>query len=93
MNQTPIDDEDKGFQFPCDFQVKAMGHDDGGFQDVVVEILSKHCQEIDHERIVCKGSRNGKYLSVSVTITAHSHEQLDAIYDELTAHEKVLMRL
>ena len=83
----------QGFEFPCDYQVKAMGHDDGRFQDTVVEILSRHCENIDHERIVCRASRNGKYLSVSVTIEAQSREQLDAIYDALTAHEKVLMRL
>lgn len=83
----------KGFEFPCDFQIKAMGHDDGNFKDTVVEILSKHCEVIDHDRIVCKASSNGKYLSVNVIIEAQSHEHLDAIYDELTAHEKVLMRL
>ena len=87
------EEDAKGFEFPCDYQVKAMGHDDGDFQDTVIEILSKHCEEIDHKRIVCKASRNGKYLSVSVIIEAQSREHLDAIYDELTAHEKVLMRL
>jgi len=86
-------DSTKGFDFPCDYRVKAMGHDDGSFQDTVLEILSRHCENIDHERIVCKASRNGKYLSVTVTIEAQSHDHLDAIYEELTAHEKVLMRL
>lgn len=88
-----INEDEAGFQFPCDYQVKAMGHDDGEFQNLVVEILTRHCQEIDHEKIVCKASKGGKYLSVSVTIEAQSREHLDAIYDELTAHEKVLMRL
>ena len=31
--------------------------------------------------------------SVSVVIEARSREQLDAIYDDLTTHDKVLMRL
>ena len=86
-------DEGLGLQFPCDYQVKAMGLDDGSFRDTVVEILANHCERIDEERIVCRGSANGKYLSVTVTIEARSREQLDAIYDELTAHDKVLMRL
>ena len=38
-------------------------------------------------------ARTGKYVSVSVVIEASSREQLDAIYDDLTTHEKVLMRL
>jgi len=84
---------EQGFQFPCDYQVKAMGLDDGDFRDTVVEIIGNHCEKINEERIVCRGSANGKYLSVSVTIEAQSRQQLDAIYEELTAHEKVLMRL
>lgn len=83
----------KGFEFPCAYQVKAMGHDDGRFRETVIDILSAHCDHIDHETISCKASRNGKYLSVSVTIEAQSREHLDAVYDALTAHEKVLMRL
>lgn len=86
-------DGPQGFEFPCDYQVKAMGHDDGQFKETVVEILSRHCEVIDHESIICKASRNGKYLSVSVTIQAQSHAHLDAIYEALTEHEKVLMRL
>ena len=86
-------DEARGFEFPCAYQVKAMGHDDGSFRETVVEILAQHCAHIDHERVVCKASRNGKYLSVSVTIEAQSRAHLDAIYAALTAHEKVLMRL
>ena len=85
--------EPEGFVFPCDYQVKAIGLDDGLFKDVVVEILSKHCHKIDHDRIECVASKNGKYVSVRVTIEAQSKEHLDCIYDELTAHEKVLMRL
>jgi len=85
-------EEELGLQFPCDFKIKAMGHDDGSFKDVVVEIISNHCT-IDHDKIVCNGSKTGKYLSVNVIIEAKSLDHLNAIYDELTAHEKVLMRL
>ncbi len=83
----------EGFQFPCDYQVKAMGLDDGSFRDTVLEIVGNHCEKIEENKISCRGSANGKYLSVSVTIEAQSREQLDALYDELTAHDKVLMRL
>lgn len=88
------DEQDaKGFEFPCEYQIKAMGYDDGGFRETVVEIIGQHCDRIDHQTISCRASRNGKYLSVSVTIEAQSRAQLEAIYDALTAHDKVLMRL
>jgi putative lipoic acid-binding regulatory protein len=93
MTQESNETTEQGFQFPCAYQVKAMGLDDGEFRETVVQILRRHCDAIDEEKIVCRSSAKGKYLSVSVTIEAHSREQLDAIYDALTAHEKVLMRL
>jgi len=86
-------EEDLGLKFPCEFKIKAMGKDDGELQHVVVEIIAKHCQKIRHDSIACKPSKTGKYISVNVTIEAESLDQLNAIYDELTAHEKVLMRL
>lgn len=86
-------DEAPGFEFPCDFQIKAMGLDDGRFPEMVLEIISRHCSTIRHDSLSTRSSRGGKYISVSVVIEASNREQLDAIYDDLTAHEKVLMRL
>lgn len=85
--------EAPGFEFPCEFQIKAMGLDDGQFHEVVLEIIGRHCDQIKHESLSTRSSRGGKYLSVSIVIIASSREQLDAIYDDLTAHDKVLMRL
>lgn len=86
-------EDEAGFQFPCAYQIKAMGHDDGAFREVVVNIIEQHCDKVKPEHVICKPSRNGKYLSVSVTVQAHSHDHLDAIYATLTEHDKVLMRL
>lgn len=87
------DDTEQGFEFPCEYQIKAMGLDDGGFHKVVVEIIARHSDSIRHESVTTRASRSGKYVSVSVVIEATSRAQLDAIYDDLTAHDKVLMRL
>jgi putative lipoic acid-binding regulatory protein len=38
-------------------------------------------------------SRNSRFLSVTVHINAESQDQLDAIYQELSAHKRVLMML
>jgi putative lipoic acid-binding regulatory protein len=38
-------------------------------------------------------SSGGKYLSVTVTFEATSKDQLDAIYQDLTDHERILMSL
>ena len=86
-------DDAPGFEFPCEFQIKAMGLDDGNFREVVLEIIGRHCKAIRHDSLKTRASRGGKYVSISVVIEAASRAQLDAIYDDLTAHEKVLMRL
>ena len=86
-------EEAQGFEFPCEYQIKAMGLDDGRFHEVVIEIIRRHCDNVDEDGLRTRPSRSGKYVSVSVVIEASSREQLDAIYDDLTAHEKVLMRL
>jgi len=86
-------EEAPGFEFPCAYPIKAMGHDDGMFHEVVLEIIRRHCDKVDETSLRTRASSRGKYVSVTVVIEAGSREQLDAIYDDLTAHEKVLMRL
>ena len=82
-----------GFEFPCDYQIKAMGVDDGRFHELVIEIIRRHCGSVREDSLRMRPSSAGKYVSVSIVIEASSREQLDAIYDDLTAHDKVLMRL
>ncbi len=82
-----------GFEFPCDYEIKAMGVDDGHFHEIVLEIAQRHCETIYVDSLRKRPSRAGRYIAVSLTVVATGREQLDALYDELTAHDKVLMRL
>lgn len=87
------DEQPAGMTFPCEFMVKAMGLHEPGFDALVVEIIEHHGAEVRDGAVSQRPSSNGKYVSVSVSFQADSREQLDAIYDTLTAHDKVLMRL
>lgn len=81
-------------QFPCEFSVKAMGlasHDN--FEALVVEIVATHVPALDPNASRVRASKNGKYLSVTVTFQATSKTQLDAIYYALTEHQDVVMSL
>ena len=82
-----------GFEFPCTYKIKAMGLHEPHFDALVVEIIRRHQPDIQEGAVTRKPSKTGKYISVTVAIEAQSRKQLDAIYDDLTAHEKVLMRL
>ena len=84
---------DSVMEFPCQFPIKAMGSSEYDLHSVVWEIVQRHVPELSSEQINQRPSKNGKYISVTVTIEAHSREQLDAIYYDLTASEHILMAL
>jgi len=87
------DQQPEGMTFPCDFALKAMGLAEPGFDALVVEIVQRHGPQVHEGAVSSRASSNGKYVSVTVRFQADSRAQLDAIYDTLTAHDKVLMRL
>ncbi len=78
-------------KFPCSFPIKAMGIAKDDFDILIVEIIRKYYPDVTEGAVTTKPSRQGKYISVTVTIEAQSKEQLDNIYLELTEHERVLM--
>jgi putative lipoic acid-binding regulatory protein len=79
--------------FPCIFPVKVMGANQDDFERLVVEIIQKHASLAADELVTTRLSRGGRFVSITVHINAESQEQLDAIYRELSAHERVLMML
>ncbi|WP_456374540.1 HP0495 family protein [Thiolapillus sp.] len=92
-NEENQNKEAEGMTYPCRIKIRAMGLDEDDFDALVVEIIRRHCPDIHEAAVTTRASRNGKYISVGVDIEAQSREQLDAIYDDLTAHDRVLMRL
>jgi len=87
------ENNETALEFPCDFPIKAMGHARGNFELTVVEIVRRHVPDLKEENYKSRYSSNGNYLSVTITVRAESKQQLDAIYMDLTACEKVLMAL
>jgi putative lipoic acid-binding regulatory protein len=79
--------------FPCAFPIKAIGRSSADFEAVVVAILRRHVVDFDEGGVVSRYSENGNYLSVTATFIAESREQLDAVYQELSSHQQVLMVL
>lgn len=81
------------FQFPCEFPLKVMGRRSDDFRSIVIGIVQKHAGTIEPSMIEERPSKDGSYLSVTCTFQAQSREQLDALYRELTACERVLVVL
>ena len=80
-------------EFPCAFPIKAMGYYSEDFAEQIWEIVNRHAPDAERTDLSVRTSRNNNYLAVSITIQASSRAQLDAIYQELTAHEQVVMAL
>ena len=87
------DSQESYMEFPCQFPIKAMGLATDGLHLHVFDIVKRHAPDTDHNAIAQRASKNGKYISVTITIEATSREQLDAIYQDLTASEQVMMAL
>ena len=79
--------------FPCVFPMKVMGRREDGFAQNVLDIVLRHAPDYHPETLEMRSSKNGRYLSLTVTLNARSREQLDALYSELSKHPMVLMVL
>ena len=62
-------------------------------EEVVVEIVQRHVGNLDEGCVSCRPSKGGNFLAVTVRVQAESREQMDRIYHELTAHERVSVAL
>ncbi|MCX7898121.1 MAG: DUF493 domain-containing protein [Rhodocyclaceae bacterium] len=72
--------------FPCDFPIKVLGERRDDFAQTIVAIVKKYAPDFDAATVTMRASARGRYLSVTCSIRAQSHAQLDALYRELVAH-------
>lgn len=80
-------------KFPCEFTIKVFGAPSAEFEPTILAIIKKHSPDVTNENVKARPSENGKYVALSITITAESKEQMDHIYQDLTACPLVLMAL
>ena len=85
--------EQPAIKFPCTFPIKAMGLSGHDIQALAAEIVTRHYPELEPNNITSRASHGNKYISITLTITATSRKQLDAIYHELSACEQIIMAL
>ena len=85
--------EESLLEFPCDFPIKMMGRDTPEFRATVRALVESHTGPLEEHRVQNAFSRNGRFVSVTVTVNAQSQQQLDDIYRDVSAHPSVLMAL
>lgn len=84
---------DSLLEFPCSIDVKVMGRAEQGFTELVVALVRRHVPDVRQDAVRSRYSRQGNYISLTVSVRAESREQMDALYRELSAHEKISVAL
>lgn len=77
--------------FPTDLSVKVLGRNEAEFRAAVVEIVEKHYGNA--YTITELPSKQAAYLSLTITVRAESRAQIDAVYRDFVASERILMAL
>lgn len=96
MNQSPTSPTTPGapehaslIEYPSQFPIKVMGDKVDGFVQAMTTVAEGFDPTFDPSKIELRESSTGKYIGVTLTITATSREQLDELYRTLSTHPMV----
>ncbi|MDT8999805.1 DUF493 family protein [Paucibacter sp. APW11] len=85
----PISPEESLIEYPSRFPIKVMGAQVEGFVEAIVMVAQQFDPGFDASSVEQRPSSGGKYLGLTITVTATSREQLDELYRTLTTHPMV----
>ena len=75
--------------YPSLFPIKVMGEKVDGLVHTISLIARQFDPTFDATTIALRESKGGKYLGITITVTATSREQLDELYRMLSTHPMV----
>ncbi len=84
-----IPPEQSLIEYPSQFPIKVMGLKVDGMVSALTHIARQFDPTFDASTVELRESSGGKYLGVTLTITATSRAQLDEIYRTLSTHPMV----
>ena len=76
--------------FPDTYSIKAVGEDTDDFAGFALTVVRDIITEHDSITHYSRTSRNGKYLSVTISFTAKNQQQLDEVFEKMSAHDRVV---
>lgn len=90
MSTTPSPADDTSLiTYPSAFPIKVMGLKVDGLVHALTSVAKQFDPDFDASTLELRESKGGKYLGVTLTITATSRAQLDDLYRALSAHPMV----
>jgi putative lipoic acid-binding regulatory protein len=87
------DPTDTLMEFPCRFPIKVVGRSTTDFEALVVAIVERHAGADADVVVKSRLSRDENYVAVTCAFLAESRAQVDALYAELSGHDRILMVL
>ena len=75
--------------YPSAFPIKVMGAHVDGFEQAMLAVARQFDPGFDAATVERRPSKAGNYLGLTLTVTATSREQLDALYRTLSTHPMV----
>lgn len=76
-------------EYPSAFPIKVMGAAVEGFEAAMVAVAMRFDPGFDPATVERRPSSGGKYLGITLTVTATSRDQLDELYRTLSTHPMV----
>ena len=77
--------EGKGFTFPGEFEITAVGHASANLPSHVPQLLERAGLHVLHETVRHRHSGNGNFVSVTVSFRCDSRERYEAAHHALRA--------
>lgn len=76
--------------FPDTYSIKAVGSDKDNFAEYVADVVRGIVDDADSVTYRTRTSRNGAYLSVTISFTAVDQQQLDLVFEKMSAQDRVV---
>ncbi len=78
-------------EFPCaNYPIKVIGHNTDDFKQFVIDVMLGYDRGLELDKVTHQDSKNAKFRSVRLFMTAQSESQLIALNDQLKASSRVI---
>lgn len=76
--------------FPDTYSIKAVGTDQDDFAEFAADVVRRIVGDPDTVSYRTRPSRNGSYLAVTISFIATDQQQLDKVFEQMSAQERVV---
>ncbi len=83
--------EDRPVQhFPDTYSIKAVGADADNFAEFAADVVRRIVDDASTVSYRTRPSRKGSYLAVTISFVAVDQQQLDTVFEQMSAQDRVV---